>query len=173
MGFQSSQCLVLQSIFASNDLQAKWLTDWLSSVISQTEMLYCTTLVGLPFLLPPMFLTNEIFKAWSDCYQVHITSHKLSFAIHFLLRIVCLFVCFLLYTFATLWDSKVDRHFFSSFQNVGTVSIHHIDLIPYHLEKSSQTITSWNWLRACFWHWMINVIYLPLLYTISWVCGEI
>jgi adenosine 3'-phospho 5'-phosphosulfate transporter B3 len=36
---------------------------------SQTEMLYCTTLVGLPFLLPPMFLTNEIFKAWSDCYQ--------------------------------------------------------------------------------------------------------
>lgn len=161
MGFQCSQCLVLQSIFASNDLQANWLTHWPTVFCDfQTEMLYCTTLVGLPFLLPPMFLTNEIFKAWSDCYQVHITSHKLSFAIHFLLWIVCLFV----YTFATLWDSKFGRHFFSSFQNVGTVSTHHIDLIPYHLEKPSQTMSSWNWLGACFWHWMINVIYLPLLY---------
>ncbi|PKI53128.1 hypothetical protein CRG98_026490 [Punica granatum] len=33
------------------------------------EMLFCSTLVGLPFLIPPMLLTGELFKAWSSCSQ--------------------------------------------------------------------------------------------------------
>ncbi|KAI3925717.1 hypothetical protein MKX01_003276 [Papaver californicum] len=36
---------------------------------SQTEMLFCSTVVGLPFLIPPMLLTGEIFKAWNACYE--------------------------------------------------------------------------------------------------------
>ncbi|BBH03295.1 UDP-N-acetylglucosamine transporter family [Prunus dulcis] len=36
---------------------------------SQTEMLFCSTVVGLPFLLPPMILTGELFKAWNSCYE--------------------------------------------------------------------------------------------------------
>jgi hypothetical protein len=135
---------------------SEWVSEWATNCLlwlSQTEMLYCTTLVGLPFLLPPMFLTNEIFKAWSDCYQVHITSHKLSFAIHFLLRIVCLFVCL----FTHLLPFGIQRligTFFPPSKMLGR-SLSTI-WIWYH--------TIWNWLRACFWHWMINVIYLPLLY---------
>lgn len=36
---------------------------------TQMEMLFCSTVVGLPFLIPPMVLTGEIFKAWSSCYE--------------------------------------------------------------------------------------------------------
>lgn len=33
-------------------------------------MLFCSTIVGLPFLVPPMILTGELFKAWSSCSEV-------------------------------------------------------------------------------------------------------
>ncbi|XP_063943855.1 UDP-galactose/UDP-glucose transporter 4 isoform X2 [Daucus carota subsp. sativus] len=36
---------------------------------TQMEMLFCSTVVGLPFLIPPMLLTGELFKAWTSCYQ--------------------------------------------------------------------------------------------------------
>ncbi|XP_057498371.1 UDP-galactose/UDP-glucose transporter 4-like [Actinidia eriantha] len=36
---------------------------------TQTEMLFCSTLVGMPFLIPPMIMTGEFFKAWNSCYQ--------------------------------------------------------------------------------------------------------
>nr|GEW71861.1 UDP-galactose/UDP-glucose transporter 2-like [Tanacetum cinerariifolium] len=37
---------------------------------TQMEMLFCSTLVGLPFLIPPMLLTGELFKARSSCWQL-------------------------------------------------------------------------------------------------------
>ncbi|KAF7844683.1 UDP-galactose/UDP-glucose transporter 2 [Senna tora] len=33
------------------------------------EMLFCSTVVGLPFLIPPMLFTGELFKAWTSCSQ--------------------------------------------------------------------------------------------------------
>ncbi|CDP09815.1 unnamed protein product [Coffea canephora] len=36
---------------------------------TQMEMLFCSTVVGLPFLLGPMIVTGELFKAWSSCYE--------------------------------------------------------------------------------------------------------
>ncbi|KAL1830265.1 hypothetical protein ACET3Z_008677 [Daucus carota] len=36
---------------------------------TQMEMLFCSTVVGLPFLIPPMLLTGELFKAWTSCSQ--------------------------------------------------------------------------------------------------------
>ncbi|KAJ0565022.1 putative UAA transporter [Helianthus annuus] len=33
------------------------------------EMLFCSTVVGLPFLVPPMVITGELFKAWHSCYE--------------------------------------------------------------------------------------------------------
>ncbi|KAK1374782.1 UDP-galactose/UDP-glucose transporter 2-like [Heracleum sosnowskyi] len=36
---------------------------------TQKEMLFCSTVVGLPFLVPPMILTGELFTAWKSCYQ--------------------------------------------------------------------------------------------------------
>ncbi|PRQ42278.1 putative UAA transporter [Rosa chinensis] len=36
---------------------------------TQMEMLFCSTVVGLPFLVPPMILTGELFKAWSSFSQ--------------------------------------------------------------------------------------------------------
>ncbi|KAL6494044.1 enolase-phosphatase E1 [Orobanche gracilis] len=36
---------------------------------TQTEMLFCSTLVGMPFLIPPMLFTGELFKAWHSCSQ--------------------------------------------------------------------------------------------------------
>jgi len=36
---------------------------------TQMEMLFCSTAVGLPFLIPPMILTGELFKAWEACSQ--------------------------------------------------------------------------------------------------------
>ncbi|KAK0587653.1 hypothetical protein LWI29_026441 [Acer saccharum] len=36
---------------------------------TQMEMLFCSTVVGLPFLLAPMILTGELFTAWNSCAQ--------------------------------------------------------------------------------------------------------
>ncbi|XP_057977054.1 UDP-galactose/UDP-glucose transporter 2-like [Malania oleifera] len=36
---------------------------------TQMEMLFCSTVVGLPFLIPPMIITGELFKAWSSCSE--------------------------------------------------------------------------------------------------------
>lgn len=36
---------------------------------TQMEMLFCSTVVGLPFLIPPMLVTGELFRAWNACYQ--------------------------------------------------------------------------------------------------------
>eukprot|EP00262_Sarcandra_glabra_P016357 TRINITY_DN530_c1_g1_i2.p1 TRINITY_DN530_c1_g1~~TRINITY_DN530_c1_g1_i2.p1 ORF type:complete len:230 (-),score=18.99 TRINITY_DN530_c1_g1_i2:216-905(-) len=36
---------------------------------TQMEMLFCSTVVGLPFLIPPMVLTGELFKAWNSCSE--------------------------------------------------------------------------------------------------------
>ncbi|KAF2297655.1 hypothetical protein GH714_001964 [Hevea brasiliensis] len=55
----------------------------------QIEVLFCSTVVGLPFLLPPMILTGELFKAWNSVpKRVHfydlnynglgVVSHKLA-----------------------------------------------------------------------------------------------
>ncbi|XP_011042576.1 PREDICTED: UDP-galactose/UDP-glucose transporter 4-like [Populus euphratica] len=42
----------------------------LSPETTQMEMLFCSSVVGLPFLIPPMVLTGELFKAWNSCSQV-------------------------------------------------------------------------------------------------------
>ncbi|KAI3707043.1 hypothetical protein L6452_25217 [Arctium lappa] len=34
---------------------------------TQMEMLFCSTIVGTPFLIPPMIVTGELFKAWKSC----------------------------------------------------------------------------------------------------------
>ncbi|XP_039121013.1 LOW QUALITY PROTEIN: UDP-galactose/UDP-glucose transporter 4-like [Dioscorea cayenensis subsp. rotundata] len=36
---------------------------------TQMEMLYCSTTVGLPMLIPPMIFTGELIKAWNSCYE--------------------------------------------------------------------------------------------------------
>ncbi|KAA8520570.1 hypothetical protein F0562_014826 [Nyssa sinensis] len=36
---------------------------------TQMEMLFCSTLVGMPFLIPPMLVTGELFIAWNSCSQ--------------------------------------------------------------------------------------------------------
>lgn len=36
---------------------------------TQMEMLFCSTVVGMPFLLVPMILTGELFRAWKSCYE--------------------------------------------------------------------------------------------------------
>ncbi|KAK8935000.1 UDP-galactose/UDP-glucose transporter 4 [Platanthera zijinensis] len=36
---------------------------------TQMEMLFCSTVVGLPMLIPPMILTGELFTAWKSCSQ--------------------------------------------------------------------------------------------------------
>jgi solute carrier family 35 (adenosine 3'-phospho 5'-phosphosulfate transporter), member B3 len=35
------------------------------------EMLFCSTVVGLPFLAVPMVLTGELTTAWNSCSQVN------------------------------------------------------------------------------------------------------
>uniref|UniRef100_A0A804HPT2 UDP-galactose/UDP-glucose transporter 2-like n=1 Tax=Musa acuminata subsp. malaccensis TaxID=214687 RepID=A0A804HPT2_MUSAM len=37
--------------------------------VSQMEMLFCSTVVGLPLLIPPMLLTGELFTAWNSCKE--------------------------------------------------------------------------------------------------------
>lgn len=41
----------------------------LNPATTQLEMLFCSTAVGLPFLIPPMLITGEFFRAWSNCFQ--------------------------------------------------------------------------------------------------------
>lgn len=36
---------------------------------TQMEMLFCSTVVGLPFLVVPMVLTGELMRAWTACSQ--------------------------------------------------------------------------------------------------------
>ncbi|MQM04258.1 hypothetical protein Taro_037052 [Colocasia esculenta] len=36
---------------------------------TQMEMLFCSTVVGLPILIPPMVLTGELVKAWNSCSE--------------------------------------------------------------------------------------------------------
>ncbi|XP_073001021.1 UDP-galactose/UDP-glucose transporter 4-like [Typha latifolia] len=36
---------------------------------SQMEMLFCSTVVGLPFLIPPVIFTGELIRAWNSCSQ--------------------------------------------------------------------------------------------------------
>ncbi|GAB2271641.1 putative glycosidase CRH2 [Dionaea muscipula] len=36
---------------------------------TQMEMLFCSTVVGLPMLIPPMVVTGELLRAWKSCYQ--------------------------------------------------------------------------------------------------------
>lgn len=36
---------------------------------TQMEMLLCSTVVGMPFLIVPMFVTGEFWKAWDSCSQ--------------------------------------------------------------------------------------------------------
>lgn len=36
---------------------------------TQMEMLFCSTVIGLPLLIPPMLLTGELFRAWNSCSQ--------------------------------------------------------------------------------------------------------
>ncbi|CAN1332380.1 UDP-galactose/UDP-glucose transporter 4 [Linum perenne] len=42
---------------------------FIHSLFWQMEMLFCSSIVGLPFLIPPMILTGELFKAWTSCSQ--------------------------------------------------------------------------------------------------------
>lgn len=37
---------------------------------SQMEMLFCSSLLGIPFLLVPCVLTGELFSAFAKCWQV-------------------------------------------------------------------------------------------------------
>ncbi|XP_052211043.1 UDP-galactose/UDP-glucose transporter 4 isoform X1 [Diospyros lotus] len=46
---------------------------------TQMEMLFCSTVVGMPFLIPPVLLTGELFRAWRSCSQVDLQVPKLSF----------------------------------------------------------------------------------------------
>ncbi|KAF2313224.1 hypothetical protein P3X46_029962 [Hevea brasiliensis] len=41
----------------------------MNSSTTQIEVLFCSTVVGLPFLIPPMILTGELIKAWNSCSQ--------------------------------------------------------------------------------------------------------
>ncbi|ESW06948.1 hypothetical protein PHAVU_010G089600 [Phaseolus vulgaris] len=41
----------------------------LQEAIFKMEMLFCSTLVGLPLLIPPMLFTGELFQAWTSCSQ--------------------------------------------------------------------------------------------------------
>ncbi|XP_050237306.1 UDP-galactose/UDP-glucose transporter 4-like [Mercurialis annua] len=36
---------------------------------TQMEMLFCSSVVGLPFLIPPMIITGELFTAWKSCSE--------------------------------------------------------------------------------------------------------
>jgi hypothetical protein len=41
----------------------------------QMEMLFCSTVVGLPFLIPPMVFSGELVKAWNSCLVVSFSVH--------------------------------------------------------------------------------------------------
>ncbi|XP_057463510.1 uncharacterized protein LOC130753447 isoform X2 [Actinidia eriantha] len=40
-----------------------------SSCVSEMEMLFCSTVVRLPFLIPPVIVTGELFRVWNSCSQ--------------------------------------------------------------------------------------------------------
>lgn len=46
------------------------------------EMLFCSTVMGMPFLIPPMVLTGELFTAWSSCSQVKTIEKNDHVAVH-------------------------------------------------------------------------------------------
>lgn len=58
-----SGALVLDSFLGN--LQEAIFT--MNPATSQMEMLFCSTAVGIPFLVAPMLLTGEVFKAWVAC----------------------------------------------------------------------------------------------------------
>ena len=76
-------------------------------------MLFCSTVVGLPLLIPPMLVTGELFKAWVSCWEVNnwkcfIFSHLTQWWImHFTLskRSYCFFVASI-----RLWRVSVWSH---------------------------------------------------------------
>ncbi|XP_052883532.1 UDP-galactose/UDP-glucose transporter 4-like isoform X2 [Gossypium arboreum] len=54
---------------------------------TQMEMLFCSTVVGLPFLIPPMVLTGEVFETWNSCSDVMICLCSLDY--HWLEELGC------------------------------------------------------------------------------------
>ncbi|KAL6279186.1 hypothetical protein ACE6H2_016067 [Prunus campanulata] len=70
----SSDVILLAVLMGSQELtkgSLAWL-DYPAQIMfksTKTKMLFCSTVVGLPFLLPPMILTGELFKAWNSCYE--------------------------------------------------------------------------------------------------------
>lgn len=69
-------------------------------------MLFCSTVVGLPFLVPPMILTGELVKAWNSCSEVR-TSPYLTDSFY-LFNCVCV-----LYNFVAGIDDLIAVHFSS------------------------------------------------------------
>lgn len=63
--FMVSAALVLDAFLGN--LQEAIFT--MNPATTQMEMLFCSTVVGLPFLVPPMILTGELFRAWFACSQ--------------------------------------------------------------------------------------------------------
>ncbi|KAB2068921.1 hypothetical protein ES319_A08G063400v1 [Gossypium barbadense] len=39
---------------------------------TQMEMLFCSTVVGLPLLISPRVLTGEVFEAWNSCSEARL-----------------------------------------------------------------------------------------------------
>ena len=73
---------------------------WFSFTLStQMEMLFCSTVVGLPMLIPPMVLTGELFRAWTSCSQVKFQFHWAVFT--GLVDIILLVFVWLLDTFCS------------------------------------------------------------------------
>ncbi|KAJ0106119.1 hypothetical protein Patl1_18668 [Pistacia atlantica] len=63
---------------------------YLVNGVCEMEMLFCSTVVGLPFLLAPMILTGELFRAWNSCSQVKnsMPFSKFSFTFFFLEEVI-------------------------------------------------------------------------------------
>ncbi|XP_017623526.1 UDP-galactose/UDP-glucose transporter 4-like isoform X3 [Gossypium arboreum] len=54
---------------------------------TQMEMLFCSTVVGLPLLIPPRILTGEVFEARNSCSEVMICLCSLDY--HWLEELGC------------------------------------------------------------------------------------
>ncbi|GMH21696.1 hypothetical protein Nepgr_023538 [Nepenthes gracilis] len=63
--FMITGALIMDS-FAGNFQEAIFT---MNPETTQMEMLFCSTVVGLPMLIPPMLLTGELFRAWVSCSQ--------------------------------------------------------------------------------------------------------
>ncbi|KAK8498800.1 hypothetical protein V6N11_012365 [Hibiscus sabdariffa] len=59
-------CALIMDAFIGN-LQEAIFT--INPETTQMEMLFCSTVVGLPLLVPPMVFTGEVFKAWNSCSE--------------------------------------------------------------------------------------------------------